>query len=151
VAIDNIPASTGNRELHDILIKLGEVQIDRCRRSSAIAVFTHQAAAAEAVSRLNGVSLRRQRLVVTMVAAARQEERSSSPPTRSRTSISGRPAETSAASHATSGPLVVDGATSSRPRYKGRCSPVDSDTSEDDSSQSDSESECDDNTRSSRS
>lgn len=139
IRLSNLPPLFSEKSLYKLLEGQGDVQVASCRSTpgktgstTAYATFAGFSDAKRAVERLNGLSCGSGRLAVALayppssVTPSAPDEES-----RDRRSGSANIAQTAR------GPLVVDGAKSVRPRYKGRHSPGDSDVSDNDSDSQD--------------
>lgn len=147
VRLSNLPSTISKSTLYGLLNRHGSVQITSCRPHAgeggllvAYAVFDYPADAQAAVARLNGAACGGSLLTVTIA-----KERASLSVANSRTGVLPRKPVATVIPQVTKGPLVVDGAKSSRTRYKGRHSPADSDLSDEDSDASSRDSDDDDN------
>jgi RNA recognition motif-containing protein len=134
ILLSNVPPKLTDQQLFELLSRFGNVQLSRGLGATASARFRDAANATAAVSRLNGLNFHGNTLIVTVLGD--QDNASVGIPTAHE-----RRADSTTSSQLSRGPLVVNGAKSARPRYRGRRSSVDSDSSDDDSDQSSSESD----------
>lgn len=135
VRLSNLPGAFSKRAVYQLLQGQGDVQVASCHSapdkagtSIAYATFTLASDARRAVEKLNGRSCENGRLAVAFVHSS-----SSTAPSKPVEESREKSFSSTTATQTTRGPLVVDGAKSTRPRYKGRHSPVDSDVSDDES------------------